>query len=44
MSIGIQAGTTPYSKEFHVPNETISLLSAMNVEIVITIYGAESNS
>lgn len=38
INIGIQAGTNPYSKEFCISKESISLLSSMNCEIVFTVY------
>lgn len=41
MNIGIQACTTPYSRSFQLSNNTISLLSSMNTEIVITVYADE---
>jgi len=38
MNIGVQAGTNPYSKNFTLSKHTISLLSSINAEVVISIY------
>ena len=44
MNIGFQAGTTPYLESFCLSDKIISLLSSMNVEVVITIYAAEKET
>jgi len=38
INIGIQAGSTPTSKEFRLSHSAISLLSSINAEVVITVY------
>ncbi|NOT73129.1 MAG: hypothetical protein HOP09_18215 [Hyphomicrobium sp.] len=40
--IGVQSGLTPYSKRFLFSAETISRLSVLNAEVVLTVYAAET--
>jgi hypothetical protein len=44
MNIGIQVGSSPYSEGFKLSSNTISLLSSINAEIVVTTYVAVSDS
>jgi hypothetical protein len=40
LDIGIQAGQLPYAAEFRLAEETIKAIAAVNVRIVVTVYGS----
>jgi len=40
-NIGIQAGRQPYSSEFSISPKSVSLVSSMNAEMTLTIYGSD---
>lgn len=42
LNIGIQSGLRPHASEWHVPAILLSELAALSVDLVITVYGAET--
>lgn len=38
LNIGIQSGTASYSESFLISGDTISLVSSINAEVIITVY------
>lgn len=44
MNIGIQVRSSPYPEGFKLSSNTISLLSSINAEVVVTAYLAVSDS